>query len=138
MVESTHMANWWPNFYEPLRTISQKVADWVAPRSDASSTEDCYEISVELPGVKIEDVEVSVHDKNLVIRGEKRFEREEKGRTYFFSEREYGSFERSFRLPPDANSGKIDAAFNDGVLSLKITKTASAKAEARKIEVHKA
>ena len=56
---------------------------------------------------------MSTEDNSLVVRGEKRYEHEETGRTYFFSEREYGTFQRTFRLPPDADSDKIDAEFND-------------------------
>ena len=121
--------------YEPLRNIGQKVADWVAPRSDASALEDYYEINVELPGVKAADVDVSMHDTGLVVRGEKRSVHEEKGRSYFFTEREYGSFQRTFRLPPDADAEKIDAEFSDGVLRLRIAKHTPTKAVGRKIEV---
>jgi len=134
MVEKSHTAGWWPDLYQPLRNMSQRVADWFAPRSDASALEDYYEINVELPGVKSEDVDVSIEDNSLVVRGEKRYEHEEVGRTYFFSEREYGSFQRTFRLPPDADSEKIDAEFSDGILRLKIAKQASG----RRIEVRKA
>jgi HSP20 family protein len=135
MVEKSHTAGWWPNVYEPLRSFGQRVADWFAPRSDASAMEDYYEINVELPGVKAEDVDVSVQDNSLVVRGEKRFEREEKGRTYFFSEREFGAFQRTFRLPPDVDGDKIDATFADGVLCLKIAKKSAKTAAGRKIEV---
>jgi HSP20 family protein len=135
MVEKSHTAGWWPNLYEPLRSFGQRVADWIAPRSDASAMEDYYEINVELPGVKAEDVDVSVQDNSLVVRGEKRFEREETGRTYFFSEREFGAFQRSFRLPPDVDGENIDATFKDGVLCLKIAKKSASAAEGRKIEV---
>jgi len=137
MVEKSHVAGWWPDLYQPLRSIGQKVADWVAPRSDALALEDCYEINVELPGVQTKDVDVSVHDNNLVIRGEKRTEHEEKGRNYFFSEREYGSFQRTFRLPPDADADNIDAAFSDGVLCVKIAKRAPSETAGKKIDVRK-
>ena len=137
MVEQTHTAGWGPRLYEPLQNIGQKVADWFAPRSDASTQEHAYEINVELPGVKAEDVDVSIHDNSLVVRGEKRHSHEEKGRTFFFSEREYGLFERSFRLPADADGNKIDAAFTDGVLCLKIAKQAPQKPEAKTIEVRR-
>jgi HSP20 family protein len=100
--------------------------------------EDYYEINVELPGVKAEDVDVSVHDNSLTVCGEKRFEREETGRTFFFSEREYGAFQQTFRLPLDAKSDKIDAEFRDGVLSLKIAKKASSQTAEKKIPVRKA
>jgi HSP20 family protein len=138
MVEKSHTAGWLPNLYEPLRNIGQKVAEWFAPRSDASALEDCYEINVELPGIKAEDVDVSVHDNSLMIRGEKQFEREETGRTYFFSEREFGAFQRTFRLPPDTDSEKIDATFRDGVLCLKIAKQKSSQPTGKKITVQTA
>ncbi|MFT5508217.1 MAG: HSP20 family protein [Hyphomicrobiaceae bacterium] len=135
MVENTHTAGAWPHLYEPIRGIGQKVADWFAPRSEASVMEDCYEIRVELPGVTAENVDVSIHDNNLTVRGEKRFEREETDRDFFFSEREYGAFQRTFRLPPDAANDKIDADFKDGVLSLKIGKKVSTSPTSRKIEI---
>lgn len=135
MVEQTHTAGWLPNLYEPLRNIGQKVADWFAPRSEASVAEDCYEINIELPGVRSDDVDVSVHDNSITVRGEKQSKRQETGRTYFFCEREYGAFQRSFRLPPDAEKDRIEADFKDGVLSLKIGKRAANKPEGRKVEV---
>jgi HSP20 family protein len=137
MVEKSHTAGWWPDLYQPLRNIGQRVADWFAPRSDASALEDYYEINVELPGVKTEDVDVSVEDNSLTVRGEKRYEREETGRTYFFSEREYGAFQRTFRLPPDADGEKIDAEFSDGILRLRVAKRTPLKTEGRRIEVRK-
>jgi HSP20 family protein len=138
MVEKSHTAGWFPNLYEPLRSIGQRVADWFAPRSDASAMEDHYEINVELPGVKAENVEVSIHDNALTVRGEKHYERQETGRTYFFSEREFGSFERTFRLPGDADGEKIDASFSDGVLCVKIAKRAATEPQGKKIEVRRA
>ena len=137
MVEKSHTAGseWWPNLYEPLRNIGEKVADWFAPRSDASALQDYYEINVELPGVKAADLDISMQDNSLVIRGEKRSERQETGQSFYFSERDYGAFQRAFRLPPDADSDKIDAQFDDGVLCLKIAKQGQAKPAARKIEI---
>jgi HSP20 family protein len=137
MVEKSHTAGWWPDLYEPLRNIGQRVADWFAPRSDASALEDYYEINVELPGIKTEDVDVSTEDNSLVVRGEKRSEHEETGRTYFFSEREYGAFQRTFRLPPDADGDKIDAEFSNGILRIKIAKRTSSQTTAKKIAVRK-
>ena len=137
MVETSHTAGWWPRVQEPLQNFRRKVADWFAPPSDASNLDDRYEISVELPGVKPEDVDVAIHDNNLVIKGEKRFEHAETGRSYFFSEREYGSFQRSFRLPPDAEQEQIEATFNDGVLSISIPKRSAASIQGRKIEIRR-
>lgn len=135
MVEKSHTAGWWPYLYEPLRGIGEKIADWFAPRSEASAVRDCYEISLELPGVKAEDIDVSVEDGHLTVKGEKRFEREEKGRTYFFSEREYGAFQRSFRLPPDAQANDVSAEFTNGVLVLKVPKVGPQQDRTKRIPI---
>lgn len=138
MVEASHTAGWLPHVSEPLRHIRDKLADWFAPKSEASANEAFYRINVELPGVKAEDVDVSVQDNGITVRGEKRFERSETGRTYFFSEREYGAFQRSFRLPGDAYAQGIEADFEDGVLTIKVPKQAAETATHRKIDVRKA
>lgn len=135
MVEKSHTAGWLPHIYDPLRTFGQRVADWFAPRSEASAMGDAYEISVELPGVKADDVDVALDGNNLTVRGEKRVEREEKGRTYFFSEREYGAFQRTFRLPPDADTEAIDADYSEGLLNLRIAKLKPSKPEEKKISI---
>ena len=137
MVEKSHTAGsgWWPSMYEPLRNIGEKVAEWFAPKSEASALDDFYEINVELPGVKAEDVDVSIHENSLTVRGEKRAERQQTGQSFFFSEREYGAFQRTFRLPPDADSEQIDAQFKDGVLCLRIAKRSSSKPAPRKVEI---
>lgn len=137
MVEKTHTAGWWPQVYEPLRHIGTKIANWFAPPSDAAVTEDTYEINVELPGVKADDIDIAVENGQLTIKGEKRFEREEKGRTYYFSEREYGAFQRSFRLPGDADPDKVVADFADGVLTVRIPKAGARPDKAKKIEIRK-
>lgn len=137
MIEKSHTAGLWPSLYDPLRNFSQKVADWVAPRSDALALEDAYEINVELPGVKPEDVNVSVHDNSLTIRGEKQSAHEEKGRSYFFSEREFGAFQRTFRIPADADGDKIDATYGDGVLCLKIAKRTSKETASKTVKIRR-
>jgi HSP20 family protein len=136
MVERSHTAGWLPQAYAPLRRLGEKVAEWFAPKADAAMAEDCYEISLELPGVAGSDIDVMVQDGSLTVQGEKRFEHEEAGRSYFFSEREYGAFQRSFRLPPDAAADRIDAAFKNGVLNVQIPKLQPATlADSRKVQV---
>jgi len=135
MVEKTHTAGWWPQVYEPLRNIGAKIADWFAPASDAASTKDAYEINMELPGVEADDIDIALDDGQLTIRGEKRFQREEKGRTYYFSEREYGAFQRSFRLPADADATDIAADFQNGVLTVRIPKAGPPQDKAKKIQI---
>jgi HSP20 family protein len=134
MVERSHTAGWLPQAYAPLRKLGEKVAEWFAPKADAAMAEHCYEISLELPGVVADDIDVMVQDGSITIQGEKRFEHEETGRTFFFSEREYGAFQRSFRLPPDAD--RIDGAFKNCVLNVRIPKLQPATlADSRKVQV---
>lgn len=135
MVEKTHSGDWISGLANPLKSIGQRVADWFAPRSDASAMAGNYEINMELPGVEPDNIDVSVHDHTLHVRGEKHYEHKEKGRSYFFSEREYGAFQRSFRLPPDADADKIEADFRNGVLCLKIPKHRPEKAAGKRIRV---
>jgi HSP20 family protein len=135
MVEKSHTAGWWPSLYEPLKGFGERIADWFAPRSEASAGEDSYDITLELPGVGAADIDVSAHEGHLTIKGEKRAEREEKGRTYYFSEREYGAFERSFRLPANTQSSKITADFKDGVLTVKVPKVEPSPDRTKRIKV---
>lgn len=134
---SGHLGDWWPSVYGPLRNVGQKIADFFAPEADASTTDQYYEINIELPGVAPEDVDVTVHENNLTIKGEKQARRDEQGRTYFFSERIYGAFQRSFRLPADTDADKIAADFKDGVLTIKIAKQSEMPDKARKIQVNR-
>ncbi len=71
----------------------------------------------------------------MTVKGEKHFEREEKGKTYFFSERAYGSFQRSFRLPSDAIGDRIEATFKNGLLTIRIPKATKQNEESRKIDI---
>jgi HSP20 family protein len=138
MVEKSHTAGqseWWPNLMDPLRHVGERIADYFAPSTDASATEQTYEIDIELPGVSNENIDVSVHDRTLMVRGEKHSTRTEEGRTFFFTERSYGAFQRSFRLPEDADTEKIIAENKDGVLKLRIGKTGTADEKARRIDV---
>jgi HSP20 family protein len=134
---ASHEASWWPNLYEPLRAAGRRIADFFAPDADAAATKNAYEIAVELPGVPHENVDVSLHDGLLTVSGEKTEERSEEGKTYFFSERRYGKFQRSFRLPEDVEAGDITADFKDGVLVVRIPKRSPAAKKATKIEVRK-
>jgi len=135
MVEKTHTAGWWPQVYEPLRNIGEKIANWFAPPSDAAATENFYEINMELPGVAADNIDISIEEGQLTVRGEKRTQHEEKGRTYYFSEREYGAFQRSFRLPADADAENVAADFQNGVLTVRVPKTGPRPHKAKKIEI---
>lgn len=109
-------------------------ADW-APTVDISETDDGYLIKAEIPGVKKEDVKVTVQDGMLAIRGERKQEKEEKGKRFHRIERSYGSFMRSFRLPDDADEGGVSAEFKDGLLNVSLKKSAKAKPKSIDIAV---
>ena len=127
MVEKTSSGSFWPSLYEPFRTMGTRLADWLSPAAEASQNGDSYRIAMELPGVSEADIHATVEDGVLVVRGEKKSEREEKGDTWYFSERQFGSFSRSFRLPSDADVAKVNAAMKDGVLTVTVPKKAAAQ-----------
>jgi HSP20 family protein len=92
-----------------------------------SEDEKAYKISAELPDLDAKDVDVSVSGNMLVIKGEKRQEKEEKDKNYYFSERAYSSFQRTFELPASVDRDKVAADFSKGVLTITLPKTAEAQ-----------
>lgn len=135
MVEKTPMAGWWPDLFEPFRAAGERVAHWFQPRSDAAAADGAYTISLELPGVTQDDIHVELHDGVLSVRGEKREEKTEEREGYFFSERQYGRFQRTFRLPADASAEGVAAEFKDGVLKISVPKLQASAPGAQRIEV---
>ena len=135
MVEKSHTSGFWPQLYEPLRNAGARLAEWIAPASEASSGEDAYRIALELPGVAEDDIHLTVHEGVVAITGEKRVSREEKGETWYFSERQFGSFSRSFRLPPDADDAGIRADLKDGVLTVTVPRRQKAAEKARRVDI---
>lgn len=110
------------------------VADWT-PSCNVSETSQEYRIDAELPGVKEEDVEVNVEERVLTLRGERREEKEEKGKKYHRVESSYGSFMRSFTLPEDADEDQIAANYKDGLLTVRIPRTEPKETKAKKVEI---
>ena len=92
------------------------------PAIDMSEDEKVYKISAELPGIDPKDIDVSVSGDMLVLKGEKRQEKEEKDKNYHFSERSYGSFQRAFELPASVDRNKVAADFSKGVLTITLPK----------------
>ncbi|WP_420405583.1 Hsp20/alpha crystallin family protein [Nisaea sp.] len=141
MVEKVSQSNatpdWLSQLYAPVRQFGERIAEFLAPASEASVKPESYEIAIELPGVKEGDISVELHDSTLTVLAEKRSSREEKDRSYFFSERQYGSYRRVFRLPPDADSSKITAHHEDGVLTILIAKISPDKASPTRIKVQR-
>jgi len=113
---------------------SLAIAEW-APAVDITEDAQEYVVKAELPEVKREDVKVTVENGILSITGERRFEKEEKSRKYHRIERAYGSFVRSFSLPDDADTGKVQAAINDGILTVHVGKSEAARPKEIEIKV---
>lgn len=103
------------------------------PLTNLAETETAYEVTLDLPGVKPEEVHVEMRNGELWITGEKKEEKEEKGKAFHRLERTYGRFERLLPLPGTVNEEKIEAAFKDGVLKVTLPKAAENKA--RRIDV---
>ncbi len=113
-----------------------REAGWaLTPAVDVSEKDKEFEIAAELPGLSEKDVEVKLANGNLVIKGEKKEEKEEREKDYYLSERRFGSFVRSFSLPEGVDASKIEATFAKGVLTIKLPKTAEAQKSETKIAV---
>lgn len=110
------------------------VADWM-PTVDISETDGEYLIKAELPEVKKDDVKVTVENGVLTIQGERRQEKEEKGKKYHRVERSYGTFVRSFTLPESVDEGAVKAEYKDGVLNLHLPKTEKVKPKSIDVKV---
>lgn len=108
------------------------VAEW-APLVDIAEDDKEYLIKVELPEIHKDDVKVTVENGALTISGERKAEKEEKGRKFHRVERYYGRFERSFTIPDDAEAENVKAEFKDGMLRVHLAK--SEKARPKQIEV---
>jgi HSP20 family protein len=105
------------------------------PRTDIAETDSALEVSVELPGLDRKEVDVSLTDTALTIKGQKKSEREESKKGYHVSERSYGSFYRSIPLPSGVDTDKGSAEFKNGVLTVTLPKTQEALSRVKKIEV---
>ena len=112
---------WWP------------VAEGFTPRANLAEAENEYEVTVELPGLKPEEVNVEMKNGELWITGEKHEEQEEKGKTYHRIERRSGSFRRAFHLPTALKEEAIEAKFENGVLRVTVPKAEEVKP--KRIEV---
>lgn len=114
----------WPDGEEAIT-----VSDW-SPLADILEQNGEYLLKAEVPEVKKEDLKVRVEGGTVQIVGERKSEKEEKGREFHRIERSYGSFERSFSLPEDVDASKVSSEFQDGILQIHLPKTQATKAKA--------
>ncbi len=118
---------------EPFAALEARV---FSPRVSVTEDEASFRVSAELPGIEEKDIEVSLGDGTLTLKGERRWESEEKGKDYHRREQAYGSFHRVIPLPADVDAEKASASFKNGVLTVTLPKAATARS--RKIEIEAA
>jgi HSP20 family protein len=99
---------------------------WVPP-VDIQETEDSYRLIAELPGLTRDDINITLENNVLRLSGERKFEKDVKKESYHRIERTYGTFSRSFALPHQVNGEKVEAGFQDGVLTIKVPKAEQAR-----------
>lgn len=123
-------------FNEPFGTLAlPETIGWI-PAMDVAENAKELTLSAELPGMDQKDIDVSVEDGVLTIKGEKLEERkEEEDKKSYLVERSYGTFHRSFALPPNVNGDKVSAEFDKGVLKVHLPKDAEVKPKGRKVDI---
>lgn len=114
-----------------------EIGGGAIPAADVTETGNAYKVTVELPGLTEKDIELTIANDALTLKGEKREEREEKDANRYVSERSYGSFQRAFPLPREVDREKLTASFANGVLTITLPKSAEARKQERKIEIKK-
>lgn len=107
-------------------------------KSDVVETRDAVEVTIELPGMEMSDIDVAVRDDMLTVKGEKKVERQEEKKGYYLSERSYGAIYRTIPLPPGVDGEKAEASFKNGVLTIRLPQTPEAQAKVKHIEVKSA
>ncbi len=110
------------------------AAAWM-PSVDVAETDKEVKVTAELPGLDEKDVNVEISEDVLTLSGEKKSEKEDRGKNYHRSERSYGSFYRAVSLPAEVDRDRAEAVFKKGVLTVTLPKTAAAQSKARKISV---
>jgi len=123
---SKEMDRFWNRFFEPWSFGEDMIQ---APSIDLAETDSAVVVKADLPGLTDKDIEVTVTDDMLTIKGEKKSEKEEKGKHFHRIERRSGSFQRSVALPAPVNSEKAVAKFENGVLEIKLQKAEEARAK---------
>ena len=130
----SEMDRLWEAFFEGRPRRRTDEGEWL-PSVDVSETKNDLVVKAELPGMDPKDIDISLSDGHLIIKGEKKQEREEKEEDYHFIERSYGSFTRSIQLPKEVKHDKINASYKNGILKVVLPKSEAAKTKETKIKV---
>lgn len=119
----------------PFHNLQEDLEIGWSPHLDVSETDDALEIVADLPGLEKKDINISLEDDLLIIKGERKEEKEEKGKRFHSIERRSGSFYRALRLPVEVENDKIEATFKDGVLTVILPKPRESRRKAAQIAI---
>ncbi len=120
-----------------LATADENLDEQVwTPRVNISENDNEYVLELDVPGIKKEDIKISLKENRLMIEGERKYKKEKEDRNWVRREAFYGKFQRSFLLPNDVDSGKTDAKFKDGVLTITLAKREESKPREISISVN--
>ena len=125
--------NFWRGFDFPMFS---RLERYVEPRMDFHEDEERFLITVELPGMDEDDIDVTLVEDMLTVKGEKKLEREEKEEDYSFMERSYGTFQRRIPLHSEVLTDKVTARFDKGLLTIELPKTPAAKKAYRRVPIN--
>ncbi|GAB61040.1 MAG: Hsp20/alpha crystallin family protein [Candidatus Jettenia sp.] len=109
-----------------LSEFGMETGGWIPP-IDLSETNEKVTVKAEIPGIDPKDIDISIQENTLLIKGEKKEEKEEKNKSFYRMERRYGSFSRSIPLPPSVDSNKVTAEYKNGVLEITLQKKEEVK-----------
>ena len=121
--------------FGPTSFAGEYLHGYYRPQIDVSGDENCYQISLDVPGLTEDDLSLELDDDVLTIKGRKEERNESRDRRYYRIERSYGSFQRTLALPDDANAGEIRAGLDKGVLRLEIPRRSGASSNLRRIAI---
>jgi len=124
----------WDSFLERKPTTIEEEGEFL-PALDLAETDNELVVKCEVPGLEPKDIDISLSDGMLTIKGEKKQEREEKQADYHLVERSYGAFSRSIQLPKEVQGEKINASYKNGILKITLPKSEEAKKKEIKIKV---
>lgn len=111
------------------------IVQGIAPEIEVAENAEGITLTAELPGMQQEDIDITLVEDLLTLKGEKKSESEKEGQTYHISERKYGSFSRSLKLPYAPEQNAVNASFKNGVLTLKIPRPSHAQPNTHKIQI---
>jgi len=123
------------DFFSPM--LGEEKSETFMPKVEVNETDKGYSVRAELPGMKEEDINLSLDDNCLILQGEKRSEKKEEGKNQFRSEFSYGAFYRTIPLRVDVDDNNIEATYRDGILQVNLHKKADGTERSKKIAINK-